>query len=69
MIKRFYSKGELAQAYFPSLQKKSSTTQLWRWIRRCAPLYARLLETGYNPYDRAFSVRQTELIFEYLGEP
>ncbi len=68
--KRCY-KSDLAQAYFPaqSCQIESSIHRLTRWIRNNRALYAALLATGYRPQQKHYTAAQTQLIYEYLGEP
>ena len=62
-------KGELAMKYAPNLLPDSAVKRLNKWIRLHPQLTAALEATHYNPKQRIFTVRQVELIFEYLGEP
>ena len=63
------SKGELAQLYAPNLKQGSAVNRLMKWMHMQPELMSRLHQCGYNPRLRIFTVRQVELIFEYLGEP
>ena len=63
------SKGELAQLYAPKLKQGSAVNRLMKWIAMQPELVDRLLQCGYEPRLRIFTVRQVELIYEYLGEP
>ena len=62
-------KGELAMKYAPNLLPDSAVKRLMKWIRLHPQLTAALEATHYDPKQRIFTVRQVELIFEYLGEP
>lgn len=66
---RSYSKSELAQAYAPEITPHAAVNRLMAWIKLNAPLYEALKQSGYTDNRRLFTVRQVELIFEYLGEP
>ena len=69
MVIKSYSKSELAQAYAPEITPHAAVNRLMNWIKLNRPLYAALQESGYTDNRRLFTVRQVELIFEYLGEP
>ncbi len=66
---RCYEKGELAQLYFPNLDKRRAVQKLRRWIYRCLPLMDELEHASYHPACRCFSTREVRLIVYYLGEP
>ncbi len=63
------SKGQLAQLYAPDLKPGSAVNRLMKWIAMQPELLERLLQSGYEPRLRVFTVRQVELIFQYLGQP
>lgn len=69
MVLRPYSKSELAQAYAPDITVHAAVNRLMAWIKLNEPLYEALKQHGYVDNRRLFTVRQVELIFEYLGEP
>lgn len=69
MILRSYSKSELAQAYAPNITVHAAVNRLMAWIKLNAPLYEALKQYGYTDKQRLLTVRQVELIFEYIGEP
>lgn len=63
------SKGQLAQLYAPDLKPGSAVNRLMKWIAMQPELLERLRQSGYEPRLRVFTVRQVELIFQYLGQP
>ena len=63
------SKTEMARLYGPGLKDGSALNRLADWMRRSPGLMDDLLETGYKPRQRLFTVRQVEIIFHYLGKP
>ncbi|MBE6286724.1 MAG: DUF4248 domain-containing protein [Mediterranea massiliensis] len=64
-----YTKSELGLLYAPHLDQPGAVSRLMRWIKRCAPLYEALQDSGYEPQQKRFTLKQVELIFTYLGEP
>ena len=69
MRPRPMGKGELAMKYAPKVLQGSAVKRLNAWMHLHPQLIADLEATHYNPKQRIFTVRQVELIFEYLGEP
>lgn len=70
-IVRCYTKSELAELYFPGLNKKMGTKKLKRWIDRCTPL-AEALQEGRlagEPVRKEFTPKEVKLIIRHLGEP
>lgn len=63
------SKGQLAQLYAPGLKPGSAVNRLMKWIAMQPELLKQLRQCGYEPRLRVFTVRQVELIFQYLGQP
>ena len=63
------TKSELAHLYMPGKTSHSATNTLCQWIDHCPQLLQRLLATGYRKAQRHFTPMQTQLIYEYLGEP
>ena len=68
-IIRTYTKKELALMYFPESYPRTAVNHLMAWIRRCDPLWEKLLKMGYCKTSKAFSPKQVKAIVEYLGEP
>ena len=66
---RPYLKKELALMYFPESNPRTAVSHLMGWIRRCAPLWNELQQTGYSPANKGFTPRQVRAIVEQLGEP
>jgi hypothetical protein len=66
---RTYSKGELAQLYYPHLAPESARKRLYRWIADDKSLREALAETGYSIHTRTFTPRQVRLLVEHMGEP
>lgn len=66
---RIYNKFELAKLYFPCQSNHVAVNHLMRIINHCPPLVAALHNEGYRHRDKTFSMRMTQLIYEYLGEP
>jgi len=64
-----YSKKELALAYAPDLSIHGAVNRLMSWINFNKPLLQDLQQLGYDRYQKVFTVKQVEKIFEYLGEP
>ncbi|MDO4161372.1 MAG: DUF4248 domain-containing protein [Prevotellaceae bacterium] len=69
MTIKSYTKRELALMYFPNVDAHTATTRLARWIRRCEPLFEKLVSDNYKVKARILTRRQVALIIEYLGEP
>lgn len=68
-VVRCYEKGELAQLFFPNLDKKAAGKKLRRWMCRCTPLMEELQNEAYCLNARSFSAREVRCIVYYLGEP
>ncbi len=66
---RCYEKGELAQLFFPTLNRKTAGRKLKRWMDRCKPLMEEIQNEAYNRNCRYFSAREVRAIVYYLGEP
>lgn len=67
---RCYSKQELALSYFPETSNPhTAVNHLMAWIKRCKPLWAKLVEQGYEKHAKWFNSKEVRLIVEYLGEP
>ena len=64
-----YNKYELAQLYFPQQSQHVAVNHLMRMINRCTPLVEALSLEGYQRRHKTFNLRQTLLVYEYLGEP
>lgn len=64
-----YSKKELGVAYAPNLEVGSAVNRLMYWIKVNKPLTEALEQLGYSRYQKVFTIKQVEKIFEYLGEP
>ncbi|MEI6882379.1 MAG: DUF4248 domain-containing protein [Bacteroidota bacterium] len=66
---RAYSKGELAQLYFPVINKESASKRLREWIKENKVLLKKLKRIGYTPEQKIFSPAQVKAIVEEFGEP
>lgn len=66
---RSYTKMELALLYSPGREPDSALQNLYRWIRKCAPLQLELQEHGYDKYRHSFLKREVEIIRKHLGDP
>ena len=66
---RPYLKVDLARLYSPGLADRSAMNRLNRWIRHNRELYDRLYSGREGKNDVCFSLRQVQLLVEYLGEP
>lgn len=64
-----YSKRYVAHLYFPHLTDKAARNRLSRTMRLCTPLMQRLTALGYTQSQRHFTIRQRDLVYEFLGEP
>lgn len=64
-----YSKKELALAYAPDLTLTSALRRLRQWINDDHPLLEALTQAGYRPEQRIFTIKQVEIIFNFIGEP
>ena len=64
-----YTKFALSCAYFPDSSSDAAIHRLWRWIKQDTGLCEALAKTGYRSSQHHFTARQTQLIFEHLGEP
>lgn len=64
-----YSKKELALAYAPDLTLTSALRRLRQWINDDRPLLEALTQAGYRPEQRIFTIKQVEIIFNFIGEP
>jgi len=63
------SKGELARLYAPRLTDNAAVKRLMLWIDLNTELKQQLAKAHYQKMQRIFTVRQVELIFQYLGQP
>lgn len=66
---RTYTKKELALMYFPESYPRTAVNHLMVWIRRCDPLWEKLLKMGYCKTSKSFLPKQVKAIVDYLGEP
>ena len=66
---KIYKKFELAKLYFTEQSKHVALNQLMRMVNHCPPLLESLLRLGYELLAKTFTMRQTLIIYEYLGEP
>ena len=66
---KVYNKFELAKLYFPNSSAIAARHRLMRMIKQCQPLKEALTQEGYKRLAKTFTLRQTLLIYEYLGEP
>lgn len=66
---RIYSHKELALFYFPELSPASASKRLSSWIDRDEDLLLELKTAGYQKGQRLFTPRQTDVLFDHLGEP
>ena len=64
-----YTKIELASLYSPHSQDTTALQNLYRWMKRCAPLMEDLHAIGYNKHRHSFLKQEVEVIVKYLGEP
>lgn len=66
-----YTKFQIATQYFPGSidNPDSAVRHLVRWIDRTRGLMPALRAAGYQRTQHHFTDRQTQLIYEYLGEP
>ena len=64
------SRQSLALRYFPDSTPAVAVRRLRAWIKRCKELDA-ALNKGERAFDRRrqITVREEQLIMEYLGEP
>lgn len=58
-----YSKSQIAIAY------DRSVATITNWIKRNPALLQELKETGYDKFQKEFTVKQVEIIFRHLGTP
>jgi len=66
---KIYKKFELPKLYFPGQSKPVALNPLMRMVNHCPPLLEALQREGYERLAKTFTMRQTLLIYEYLGEP
>lgn len=66
---KIYKKYELAKEYFPGQGTHAAVQRMMHLINHCPPLLDALMKEGYRMRSKTFSLRQTLLIYEYLGEP
>lgn len=66
---KIYKKFELAKLYFPEQSKHVALNHLMRMVNHCPPLLEALRREGCERLAKTFTMRQTLLIYEYLGEP
>ena len=64
---KIYKKFELAKLYFPEQSKHVALNHLMRMVNHCPPLLEALRREGYERLAKTFTMRQTLLIYEYLG--
>lgn len=66
---KVYKKYELAKLYYPNLDNHTAVNRLMRQVNHCLPLLEALEREGYKNRNKTFSMRETLLVYEYLGEP
>ena len=66
---KIYTKSELAQLYYPHLSPHIAVGMLMRKVNHSLPLLEALKREGYKNRNKTFSMRETLLVYEYLGEP
>lgn len=66
---KVYNKYELALLYYPHLTAHTAVNRLMRQVNHCLPLLEALKREGYKGRNKTFSMRETLLVYEYLGEP
>jgi len=64
-----YGKGELAALYMPSYTVGAARKLLTKWINQDKTLKTKLEEAGYSHFSKVLTPKQTEIIFEHLGNP
>ena len=66
-----YTKFQLAAQYFPESMDnaKVAVRRLIRWMDSCHGLIPALLKAGYHRNQKHFTMRQVEIVYDYLGEP
>lgn len=69
MLNMFISKSDLAQAYFPYIDRHSARHKLIGLINADPQLLDSLYALGYKTYSREFSPTQAQVIFDKLGDP
>lgn len=65
----FMLKVELARAYAPNLTDGAALNRLASWIAYNPQLSMELDKTYYKRTQKAYTPKQVELIYEFLGEP
>ena len=66
---RAYGYGELAQLYFPSINKKSASWQLRKWLVANGKVLEDLKKWGYKEHKRLLTPAQVKVIVDEFGEP
>jgi hypothetical protein len=66
---RAYGFGELAQLYFPNINKKSASAQLRKWITMSECVLPNLQKLGYRPGNRILTPAHVKIIISEFGEP
>jgi hypothetical protein len=66
---RAYGYGELAQLYFPSINKKSASWQLRIWLVANGKVLEELKKSGYKEHKRLLTPAQVKIIVDEFGEP
>ena len=66
---KVYNKYELALLYYPHLSPHTAVGMLMRRVNHSLPLLEALKREGYKNRNKTFSMRETLLVYEYLGEP
>lgn len=68
-VVRAFGFGELAQLYFPTITKKSASTQLRKWIESDKFLRKELTHAGYRFNQRVLTPRQVDILILIIGKP
>lgn len=66
---RAYGYSELAQLYFPSINKKSASWQLRIWLVANGKILEDLKKSGYKEHKRLLTPAQVKIIVDEFGEP
>ena len=66
---KIYKKFQLAKSRHFRSSRNTSLNHRMRMVNHCPPLLEALQREGYERLAKTFTMRQTLLIYEYLGEP
>lgn len=66
---RTFGYGELAQLYFPNIEKESASRMFSQWIYSCPELVQKLIEASWKKRSKYFTPKQVKILIGHFDAP